>query len=175
MAQHIYAARNVFAGEEITINYIPPLQVRDARQQALNTSWGFSCGCDLCAADPETTKTSDTRVEKILKIQAALSDRSPKSTGSTRLAHELIQLLREERLWTLASSGYAFAAFEHNGIGDKPNAQRYAQLALEHSHLCNGADHNDEDRDDLLQIIDDPEWHFSWKFRVHAVNHVTMM
>ena len=44
------ARRDIAAGEEITISYVPTTWVKPARAARLAASWGFACACARCAA-----------------------------------------------------------------------------------------------------------------------------
>jgi hypothetical protein len=44
------ARRDIAAGEEITISYVPTTWVKAARAARLGASWGFACACTRCAA-----------------------------------------------------------------------------------------------------------------------------
>lgn len=45
------AARDVAAGEQLTISYIPPEQPVAQRQQALHQGYGFWCRCSKCVEE----------------------------------------------------------------------------------------------------------------------------
>jgi hypothetical protein len=44
------ARRDIAAGEEVTISYVPTTWVKPARAARLAASWGFACACARCAA-----------------------------------------------------------------------------------------------------------------------------
>ena len=49
------ARRDLAAGEEVTISYIPVTWMRAPRRRVLQTSWGFACDCPRCAAPRDDT------------------------------------------------------------------------------------------------------------------------
>lgn len=153
-------------GEELTITYIDPLQKRQARQETLLKSWGFTCTCPVCSAPYKLTQASDARIDAITELQDELVDRTTRSKGSPDLAEKLISLLHQERLWTLVHDGYFTAAVEYSGVGDVKKTKEYAMLALQSRLLCRGAEFMDDWHRDMALLSTDPERHPSWKFRI---------
>jgi hypothetical protein len=49
------ARRDIAAGEEVTISYVPVTWMRRPRRRALEATWGFACACPRCAAAQDDT------------------------------------------------------------------------------------------------------------------------
>ena len=45
----VKAKREILEGEEITINYIPPVYGQPKRKQELASEWYFTCRCARCS------------------------------------------------------------------------------------------------------------------------------
>ncbi|KAJ4292345.1 hypothetical protein N0V90_009006 [Kalmusia sp. IMI 367209] len=51
---NVYSTRDIVAGEEVSINYLPEHgQLRDRRIAALEEGYGFTCNCPACDLDTE--------------------------------------------------------------------------------------------------------------------------
>jgi len=59
LVHYTHASRRIYAGEEITITYIDPLQTRLKRREAIKRSWGFDCSCSLCSAESDFIRESN--------------------------------------------------------------------------------------------------------------------
>jgi hypothetical protein len=64
--------RDIYKGEEITIYYLSVVKGREARQQALQTKFGFRCLCHLCSLPPEQSKESDKRLDEIYRLDGLI-------------------------------------------------------------------------------------------------------
>ena len=49
------ARRDLAAGEEVTLSYVPVTWMRGPRRRALEATWGFSCACPRCSAAQDDT------------------------------------------------------------------------------------------------------------------------
>ncbi|KAG5926247.1 hypothetical protein E4U42_003487 [Claviceps africana] len=60
----VHALRDIRAGEEITITYIPPFKNYQARQRELQERFKFTCSCGLCSLPEEQREVNDRRAER---------------------------------------------------------------------------------------------------------------
>ena len=79
------------------------------------------------------------------------------------MAETLISLYKQERLDGPIAEAYAHASFEYNGVGDIWRAQKYARLGIASGILYGGP--MDNDVEELEDLIEDPRYHWSWRFR----------
>lgn len=69
----VVAAKDIKAGEEITLQYTKPLDTYAERCECLKGKYDFSCQCALCVADSEERDASDARRQKIKAAQADMA------------------------------------------------------------------------------------------------------
>ncbi len=94
----IHAARNIKAGEEITISYAGSSTSTD-RLKFLKSSFGFDCNCGLCSLSPSDIEASDARRLQIEHLDKAIGEvgrvmRKPGDCLSD--CYNLLRLLDEE-------------------------------------------------------------------------------
>ena len=78
----VHALRDISAGEELTISYLPPRgSVREARQKALLERFGFKCACALCVLQGNDLARSDARQRAIGELSR---DGEPDATSRGR-------------------------------------------------------------------------------------------
>jgi hypothetical protein len=70
------AARDIRAGEEITISYQKPAPLLADRQKALSDSWDFRCNCLLCTSEAALRDKMHTLAEHVETSLAFMEDRS---------------------------------------------------------------------------------------------------
>ncbi|KAH9991316.1 hypothetical protein F4779DRAFT_609683 [Xylariaceae sp. FL0662B] len=68
------ASRNIKAGDEVTIPYIPIVASRERRQITLSSGWGFQCLCDMCEGNEDYEKELEEALAS-LDIVPTESDR----------------------------------------------------------------------------------------------------
>ncbi|KAI1339209.1 hypothetical protein F5Y15DRAFT_383448 [Xylariaceae sp. FL0016] len=96
------ANRNIAAGDELTITYIPPTMPREQRQSKLRVGWGFECTCHLCQAGDAG---SDSLVEKAL--QEANQEMDGMSQDEQLMHHQVWQyIINTEAGWEERASAY---------------------------------------------------------------------
>ncbi|KAI1631648.1 hypothetical protein F4809DRAFT_646184 [Biscogniauxia mediterranea] len=120
----IIATRDISAGEEISISYIPVNHTRAERQAALKS---------LCTASKAEVAASDYRREKIARTRQQVMDavEARDGTAAVRLTVEVLDLLRAEELPSLYASQYEILARLYWKAGDAETATRYARTSLE--------------------------------------------
>ena len=163
LTHHIHALRTIGPGEELTITYIDPVQLRQRRQEELQWNWGFKCSCSSCTQPKALSTTSDTRIKQITALIKHLSNRNASSRATPQMAELLISLYEQERILAPIAEAYTFAAREYNGVGDGYLAMKYASLAVEAGILYGGEKTNDVV--DMKNLLEEPSKHWSWKFR----------
>ncbi|KAI0804252.1 hypothetical protein GGR55DRAFT_698915 [Xylaria sp. FL0064] len=128
----VVAFRDIEAGEEITISYIPLNHPREKRQRDLRR-WGFECKCSLCTASKTEIAASDYRREKIAslqeKIMTAIGELD--GTAAVRATYEILALVQAEDIPTMVASQYEILARLFWKAGDTETATKYAQQSLD--------------------------------------------
>jgi hypothetical protein len=165
MTQHVHALRTIMPGEELSISYIDPAQMRRERLNSLHLSWGFDCSCSHCTQPEPQADASDDRIEQILELREELEDYTSDSEATPGMAELAVSLYEQERLYGPISEAYTFAAIEYNGIGDVWTAQKYARLAIESGLLYGGP--ADKDVKQMENLLKDPKAHWSWMLRLN--------
>ncbi|CAG8984139.1 hypothetical protein HYALB_00006242, partial [Hymenoscyphus albidus] len=159
-----HASRTIHPGEEITVSYINPLQFRKERHEALNRWWGFTCTCSLCSAPDAEHHHSDQNMEKIVQLQTELSDWTPTSPATPKLAEKLVKTYKDEGLHSVINIGHMFAAFTYNAVGNVAMAFEHAGKAVETSMGGTGSVNDDEV--DMWALLQNPKGHWSYMKRV---------
>lgn len=182
----VYAVRDIFPGEELTISYVESvpfllpfpyshadwhvsdlrcdsvIQNHSTRQQTLSSTWAFTCTCPRCTLEPHLRAESDSRVAQMQQLRRELDDHS--SSATPQKAELFLTLYELEGLQVRIYEAYYRVALEWNGVGDAARAVRYARLCLDKGLLLRG-----EDRpfvESMRELVSDPEGHWSWRFRV---------
>jgi len=138
------------------------METQPARQRLLSSSWGFTCDCSRCTAEPHLVAESNSRVEQMKELRRELDDYSTAVTPEK--AELLVTLYELEGLQVRIYEAYYRAALEWNGVGDASRAVRYARLCLDKGLLLRG-----EDRpfvESMREMVKDAKAHWSWRFRV---------
>lgn len=127
----IYAARDISAGEEITVSYIPLLKSTKDRQARL-AQYGFTCDCSACRS-VESSKRRE-RIGDMFDILdqrvAAASTKEKTIQISVNKALKLISELEEEQLSDYYARAYHLAAIFNQGKGDLEIAKQWATKEL---------------------------------------------
>jgi len=105
-----------------------------ARQQQLQSGWGFTCSCPLCRASPEQITASDGRREQLSngvhRMVAALQKGDVAEAVS--ILRTALQNLEEEGLEALSGEVYEGLARIHWAVGDKATARQLARTSIEY-------------------------------------------
>ncbi len=70
--------------------------------------------------------------------------------------------------WGRVYEAYYRAAIEWNGVGQGIEATKYARLCLDRGLAFRGPDRPFVDA--MRELVNDPEKHWSWKFRLNGRN-----
>ncbi|KAI2615974.1 hypothetical protein GGR54DRAFT_610661 [Hypoxylon sp. NC1633] len=132
LAVSIVALKDIEAGEEISITYVPMGKTREERQAALQ-KWGFNCTCALCTASKAEIAASDYRREKIKAMRQEVLEavEAWDGTKAVRLTHEVLELMRAEDLAPLYASQYEIMARLYWKARDTKTGTRYAQMSID--------------------------------------------
>ncbi|KAI1093853.1 SET domain-containing protein [Rostrohypoxylon terebratum] len=160
--QKVVAVREIAVGEELTIAYYDPLQIRSVRQDKLLKEWGFHCACQRCSMDAPSIAESDSRVKQIIALRNELDDHSATPEASPQKAELLISLYKEEGILTRVNEAYYRAAIEYIGVGDAKNAAVHAKLCVDHGLKFIGPDRPFVN--EMQELIANPTKHPKWKF-----------
>jgi len=163
LTQYIHAARDIRPGEELTLSYINPIMLREARLRKLNRNWGFRCACPACTKEGARAEASDMRIRKIKELRPKMRNWKPSSVATPQMAELLVSLYEEEKLWGSMYHAYSFAAFEYNAVGDAWSAIKYAMKSYEWGVPIIG----DKAADvvEMKKMAEDPYNHWSWLLR----------
>ncbi len=124
-----HASRRIYAGEEITVTYIDPLQTRLKRRDAIKRSWGFDCSCSLCSARNDFIRGSNRRITEIIKITNILNEVVSQNETERKearghvpealeMAGPLVSLYEQERLHASIADGYRLEALISASLGN---------------------------------------------------------
>ncbi|KAI1503670.1 hypothetical protein F5X99DRAFT_374124 [Biscogniauxia marginata] len=162
LTYHAHAIRDIEPGEELTVSYLDPFQLRSARQERAQQTLGFTCICPLCSSSHKEVAASDARLLLIQRIEGELADFSSQE-ASPALIEKLIALYEEEHLDFKMAGAYTIAALNYNLFGQAQLAQKYAKLAVEAGRLENGPDAPDVRA--MQELLDNPTGHWSWNLK----------
>jgi len=175
LTHYTHASRTIYAGEEITITYIDPLQTRLRRRAAIKRSWGFDCSCSLCSAEAQFIRESNRRVVEINKLTRILNQvvsqnetERGEARGSVRdvleMAELLVSLYEQERLHASVADGYRLAALCAASVGNEWRAVKWGMKAVDTGLIHDGP--GDEEIFDVRRLLLSPREHWSWAVNV---------
>ncbi len=161
LTHRTHAARDIRAGEELTIAYIDPLAARAARQAQLRGAWGFACGCAQCALPPDAAAASDANLRAIAALEAEMgSGGGGSGSGGSDAARQLLSLYEAERLEAKMGGAYTLAALDRSLAADEAGARAYAARAADAVALEFGPGAADVRA--MRELARDPRAHWSW-------------
>ncbi|KAK8128153.1 SET domain-containing protein 5 [Apiospora sp. TS-2023a] len=141
----VHAARDIAAGEEITLTYLPALFPWAERQTILKDHFGFKCACATCAIPPgEKRDASDRRRKEINELDEKVGDGKRIVKNAEEMLHDAwrkLKLLREEGItdaWVSRAWHDAFQIAIANG--DQARAKVFAERDYEATVACEGND-----------------------------------
>jgi SET domain len=175
LVHYTHASRRIYAGEEITITYIDPLQTRLKRREAIKRSWGFDCSCSLCSAENHFIRESNRRVTEIIKITNILNEVVSQNETERKAARSyvpdamemadlLVSLYEQERLHASVADGYRLAALVSASLGNEWRAVKWAMKAVDTGLIHDGPD--DDELLDVRRLLLAPRQHWSWAVNV---------
>ncbi|KAK6336449.1 hypothetical protein TWF696_002002 [Orbilia brochopaga] len=140
----IHASRDIAKGEEITIFYLAARRNRSVRQRELQTSFRFTCSCDLCSLPPDQRKISDERCDEIQRLDNLIGYGMGLSSSPVQAlhhTHKLLNLLDEEGFADASASRAYYDAFQIAIMhGDKARATVFAERAASTRLILEGED-----------------------------------
>ncbi|KAK3346379.1 hypothetical protein B0T25DRAFT_278032 [Lasiosphaeria hispida] len=162
LSHKVYAVKDIFPGEELTVSYVDVLHPSSTRTTLLHKTWSFTCTCARCTAEPHLLAESDARVAQINQLRRELDDYSASATPEK--AELLVTLYELEGVAVRIYEAYYRAALEWNGVGDAARATRYARLCLARGLVLRGPERPFVES--MRGLVADPAGHWSWRFRV---------
>ncbi|KAK4186272.1 hypothetical protein QBC35DRAFT_554373 [Podospora australis] len=153
LAMTIWVARDIKAGEEITISYAAAGMVSKERQKTLEEVWGFKCQCTLCSAPKDVLEASDERRQKIRKFQAKVPELAQKGEFHSALeaAEEMFELIETEGLTEQMGDMYEIPARIYYHVG---NLEKALEYTLKVKHEINGYGFPGKYGEQKLKILD---------------------
>ncbi|KUJ08751.1 SET domain-containing protein [Mollisia scopiformis] len=170
LVHYTHAARRIYAGEEITITYVDPLQTRLKRRAAIKRSWGFECSCSLCSQGVQFVRESNRRIVRINELMKMFGDldlkvegkgkKGAKVGGSPEIAELLVGLFEQERLYASIVDAYRVAALAYAAKGMEWRAVMWAMRAVEAGLIHDGP--RGAGVLDMKRLLTAPREHWSW-------------
>lgn len=158
MTHTTVAARDIAAGEELSITYIAQMHTREERQERLSR-WGFNCTCAQCSLGAEEAAASDARLATIEQLEADLNVfNETRVTAET--GEELVRLYHQERLYIFYGQALTRAALNFALFGDVERARVYARAAVDAIIREVGPD--SKDADSMRLLAENPREHWTW-------------
>jgi hypothetical protein len=156
---HIYAARPIAAGEQLSIHYVPLLQSAAARQDQLLDRYIFRCTCSACAASRATRAVSDARRASLRAFVDTPWAVGPlRADASAAVARAMRDARIEEHFFAdVWSPALCYAARAALALGDAPTAARCARRAAKLARVVTGVDGG------WARVADAPERAVGWR------------
>ncbi|KAK1757040.1 hypothetical protein QBC47DRAFT_342056 [Echria macrotheca] len=134
LAMTVWSARDIEAGEEITISYAGVDLPSVPRREMLSSTWGFDCSCSLCTAPETERKASDDRRLAFHKLrsQALNLAQEGKYKDAAKRLKELLRVVDEEGLEPFIGDLYELPARVHYQAGDLETARKYFEKCMVH-------------------------------------------
>jgi hypothetical protein len=148
----VYALRNIAAGEEITVSYIPLLKPRAERQARL-AQYGFQCGCDACSDSVYSADGDKRRIgirDLILDLESKVSRRCTKAgvcKKHVEKARKLVRMIEDEGLGDYLAKAYHLAAAFAEQADEVNEARLWGEQELEVLRWM------DEDSEEVLKSV----------------------
>ena len=120
----IHALRDILEGEQITIFYLTDRPNRQARSEALLSSFRFTCSCSLCSLPDDERHKSDKNLDKIKRLDELIGNGTMIFSAPLQALHNVRKLL---------------ALLDNEGIADASVPRAYYdafQIAVMHGDLA---------------------------------------
>ncbi|KAF2477434.1 SET domain-containing protein [Lindgomyces ingoldianus] len=120
----IHALRDISEGEEITIFYLTDRPNRQARSEALLSSFRFTCSCSLCSLPTNERHKSDTNLDEIKRLDELIGDGMTIFSAPLQALHNVRKLL---------------ALLDNEGFADASVPRAYYdafQIAITHGDMA---------------------------------------
>lgn len=157
----VHAARDIAAGEEITLTYLPGIFKYADRQRILRDHFGFVCRCPACARDPADIAASDARRDEINRLDELLGDGKRIVDHAEESLHDVyrkLRLLREDGISDASISRTYHDAFQIAiANGDQARARVFAERDYDSTVSCEGADSPEARR--VQELVKNPKSH----------------
>ena len=139
--QTIHAQFNILAGQEISVGYMGGDGApRAGRRAALQSKFGFACGCTLCELTGTPLRKSDERQAAVARLGADIN-REPRPQNTIALVERRLRLMREEGMPPVWGKSSMFTAQIHAaGRRDYVRADTWATQASECARASTGSD-----------------------------------
>jgi hypothetical protein len=161
LIHYTHASRTIYAGEEITINYIDPLQSYQARQDAIKNGWGFQCTCSHCTQPSYMRDESDRRIAMIKSLNTEFANdfenkKVEDAAEDVEKTELLVSLLAQERLTGGMDDAHRLAAIANKRAGKKWRSVQWAMKSSEDLLITMGPGMAlVEEVDQLTEWVDD--------------------
>lgn len=140
----IHALRDIEAGQEITISYLPSTSEYAERQRYLKEKFKFECKCALCSLPRAQRKQSDTRLRKLQDIDKSIrgffwGELEPET--ALHLLHKMFGLFDDEGIWDARIARAYKDAYEIASKNeDESRARVFAERAYDARRVIEGDD-----------------------------------
>ncbi|KAI1773279.1 SET domain-containing protein [Hypoxylon cercidicola] len=152
------AARDIAAGEELSISYIELMLPREERRARLR-KWGFECACAHCSMSDEQAAASDARLRRIEELEGALETFN-ETVVTADTGAQLAELYETERLHIYLGQAYTRAALNFALFGEEDRAREYARAAVDALERESGP--GSADARAMRVLAENPRKHWTW-------------
>ncbi|KAH8706869.1 hypothetical protein GQ44DRAFT_716270 [Phaeosphaeriaceae sp. PMI808] len=166
----VRAARSISQGEELGFSYLGRegntyLQSFAQRQLTIGRINEFKCACSRC----QKGNSTDAILKEIHELHQALDNWNQDAVATSTDAIRLIRLYKQEGLDAFIDNAYGLAALAYSGAGDAEGARKYAMLTIE---TLSREKNPSFPSSKWQQLVDWPEAHWSWKWRIQNYDRV---
>lgn len=161
--QTVYAIRPIKAGQELSLSYLQGGTFPE-RQLELQSSFGFTCVCELCSLSPPERRASDDRITRAQNLYNAIGDYDacrylPEVVLGD--ARDLLDLYREEDIIDDRVPNVYYDLFQVcNMHGDAARASAFAEEYCALKAVSEGADGTAAE--EVREYVKDPASHASF-------------
>jgi hypothetical protein len=160
LLMEIKALRDIKPGEEISISYGKVDMKHLDRQKLYKEGWGFTCTCELCAADAYGIKGSDQRRTQFGRLREKLNAITAETYDAQQIIaweNQVFEISEKEGFEVLIAEDYERMAYVHSGLGSLQEARAWARKAknslVEWTIVDGGPDNELRRVDQLLEEL----------------------